>query len=58
VEKNIIPMTDYFIEIQAFCVSYMKLKGVTNLFRLASNEAQKQIFLNQQGNSGSSAALK
>ncbi|KAI8637040.1 hypothetical protein BD408DRAFT_396387 [Parasitella parasitica] len=58
VEKNIIPMTDYFIEIQAFCVSYMKLKGVINLFRLASNEAQKQTLLNQQGNSGNFAALK
>ncbi|CEP17021.1 hypothetical protein [Parasitella parasitica] len=58
VEKNIIPMTDYFIEIQAFCVSYMKLKGVTNLFRLASNEAQKQTVLNQQDNSGNFATLK
>lgn len=41
-------MKDYFIEIQAFCVGYMKLKGITDLYRLASNEAQKQIVLNQQ----------
>lgn len=41
-------MKDYFIEIQAFCVGYMKLKGITDLYRLASNEAQKQIALNQQ----------
>ncbi|GAN10824.1 phenylacetyl- protein [Mucor ambiguus] len=48
VERNIIAMKDYFIEIQAFCVGYMKLKGITDLYRLASNEAQKQIVLNQQ----------
>ncbi|KAL9539932.1 hypothetical protein MBANPS3_009977 [Mucor bainieri] len=48
VERNIISMKDYFIEIQAFCVGYMKLKGITDLYRLASNEAQKQIVLNQQ----------
>ncbi|KAG1098069.1 hypothetical protein G6F42_018061 [Rhizopus arrhizus] len=58
VERNIIAMKDYFIEVQAFCVGYMKLKGITDLYRLASNEAQKQIRLNQQGNSGSSTALK
>jgi hypothetical protein len=40
-EKKIIPMRDYFIEIQSFCISYMKLKGVANLFRLASHEAQQ-----------------
>lgn len=51
-------MKDYFIEVQAFCIGYMKLKGITDLYRLASNEAQKQILLNQQGNSGSSTALK
>ncbi|CAO3627667.1 unnamed protein product [Mucor hiemalis] len=42
-ERHIIPMRDYFIEIQSFCISYMKLKGVANLFRLASQEAQQQI---------------
>jgi hypothetical protein len=35
-------MRDYFVEIQSFCISYMKLKGVANLFRLASQEANKQ----------------
>lgn len=40
-ERHIIPMRDYFIEIQSFCISYMKLKGVANLFRLASQEAQQ-----------------
>ncbi|KAI8075798.1 uncharacterized protein B0P05DRAFT_546446 [Gilbertella persicaria] len=33
-EKKIIPISDYFVEIQSFCVSYMKLKGVAQLFRL------------------------
>ncbi|KAI9267577.1 hypothetical protein EDC94DRAFT_601283 [Helicostylum pulchrum] len=41
-EKKIIPMKDYFVEIQSFCISFMKLKGVANLFRLASQEAQQQ----------------
>ncbi|KAI9470837.1 MAG: hypothetical protein EXX96DRAFT_370482 [Benjaminiella poitrasii] len=53
VEKNIISMAEYFIEIQSFCVGYMKHKGVTNLFRLASNQAQQQQYnlMNQQGSS-------
>ncbi|GAA5810490.1 hypothetical protein MFLAVUS_003911 [Mucor flavus] len=41
-EKKIIPMKDYFVEIQSFCIPFMKLKGVANLFRLASQEAQQQ----------------
>lgn len=41
-EKNIISMKDYFVEIQSFCISFIKLKGVANLFRLASHEAQQQ----------------
>ncbi|KAI8384004.1 hypothetical protein BD560DRAFT_384591, partial [Blakeslea trispora] len=36
-EKNIISIADYVVEIQAFCVSYMKLKSVVHLFRLVSN---------------------
>ncbi|KAI7900812.1 uncharacterized protein BX663DRAFT_516610 [Cokeromyces recurvatus] len=47
VEKGIISMADYFIEIQSFCVSYMKYKNVTNLFRLASSSRQHNL-LNQQ----------
>ena len=35
-EKKMIPMSDYVVEIQAFCVSYMKLKSVVDLFRLVS----------------------
>jgi hypothetical protein len=40
-EQDIISMAEYFVEIQAFCVSYMKIKGVVQLFRLASNEARQ-----------------
>ncbi|EIE82723.1 hypothetical protein RO3G_07428 [Rhizopus delemar RA 99-880] len=40
-EQDIISITEYFVEIQAFCVSYMKIKGVVQLFRLASNEARQ-----------------
>ena len=39
-EKQVILMKDYFIEIQSFCISYIKSKGVAQLFRLASQEAQ------------------
>ncbi|KAI8332530.1 hypothetical protein EDC96DRAFT_451557, partial [Choanephora cucurbitarum] len=35
-EKKMIPISDYVVEIQAFCVSYMKLKSVVDLFRLVS----------------------
>ncbi|KAG1302212.1 hypothetical protein G6F61_010664 [Rhizopus arrhizus] len=40
-EQDIISMAEYFVEIQAFCVSYMKIKGVVQLFRLASSEARQ-----------------
>ncbi|KAG1172315.1 hypothetical protein G6F71_006462 [Rhizopus microsporus] len=40
-EQGIIHMADYFVEIQAFCVSFMRIKGVAQLFRLASNEARQ-----------------
>lgn len=45
-ENNIIPMKDYFVEIQSFCLSFIKLKGVANLFKLASQEAQQQQQIN------------
>lgn len=41
-EKDLIQMKDYYIEIQSFCLSFIKLKAVANLFRLASQEAQQQ----------------
>ncbi|CAO3662949.1 unnamed protein product [Rhizopus stolonifer] len=40
-EEKVIVMTEYFIEIQAFCISFMRIKGVVQLFRLASNEARQ-----------------
>ncbi|KAI7888608.1 uncharacterized protein EV154DRAFT_517194 [Mucor mucedo] len=41
-EKDLIQMKEYYIEIQSFCLSFIKLKAVANLFRLASQEAQQQ----------------
>ncbi|KAI9319277.1 hypothetical protein BX666DRAFT_1854245, partial [Dichotomocladium elegans] len=39
-DKHIIRVADYIIEIQSFCVGYLRLKDVSTLFRLASKEAQ------------------
>ncbi|KAI7851306.1 hypothetical protein BDC45DRAFT_224832 [Circinella umbellata] len=43
-EKRIIPINEYLIEIQSFCVGYFRFKGVATLFQLASSEAQKMGF--------------
>ncbi|KAI9249199.1 hypothetical protein BDA99DRAFT_524283 [Phascolomyces articulosus] len=43
-EKGIIPIAEYLIEIQSFCVGYFRFKGVATLFQLASSEAQRMGF--------------
>ncbi|KAI9280773.1 hypothetical protein BY458DRAFT_430423 [Sporodiniella umbellata] len=40
-KEKVISMADYFVEIQTFCVSFMRIKGVVQLFRLASIEARQ-----------------
>ncbi|KAG0166337.1 hypothetical protein DFQ28_004678 [Apophysomyces sp. BC1034] len=40
-EKRIIPRTEYFIEIQSFCIGFLRFRGVAALFRLVSGEAQR-----------------
>ncbi|KAI9020188.1 hypothetical protein CLU79DRAFT_756076 [Phycomyces nitens] len=40
-EKKIIRMSEYLVEIQSFCVGYLRFKGVAILFRMVSSEAQK-----------------
>ncbi|ORZ01078.1 hypothetical protein BCR43DRAFT_486341 [Syncephalastrum racemosum] len=42
-EKKVIGVTEYLIEIQSFCVGYFKFAGVAALFRFASCEAQPEI---------------
>lgn len=39
--KKIIQIADYMIEIQSFCVGHFRFKGVADLYRLASAEAQR-----------------
>ncbi|KAI8140750.1 hypothetical protein BJV82DRAFT_622452 [Fennellomyces sp. T-0311] len=43
-EKRMIPVSEYLIEIQSFCVGYFRFKGVATLFQLASSEAQRMGF--------------
>ena len=43
-EKRMIPISEYLIEIQSFCVGYFRFKGVATLFQLASSEAQRMGF--------------
>ncbi|KAI8077765.1 uncharacterized protein BX664DRAFT_389360 [Halteromyces radiatus] len=38
-ERHILPITDYMIEIQSFCLGYLKIRGVASLFRTVSQEA-------------------
>ncbi|KAI7863170.1 hypothetical protein BDF14DRAFT_1396049 [Spinellus fusiger] len=40
-EKHIIPMEEYLVEIQSFCIGYLRFKGVAVLFRMVSNQVQK-----------------
>ncbi|KAI7882508.1 hypothetical protein K492DRAFT_58982 [Lichtheimia hyalospora FSU 10163] len=40
-DKTIIQIADYMIEIQSFCVGHFRFKGVADLYRLASAEAQR-----------------
>ncbi|KAI8975595.1 hypothetical protein BDF20DRAFT_822731, partial [Mycotypha africana] len=56
-EKNIIPLSEYMIEIQAFCVTYMKVGGVANLFQSISahNHYNRQMMLMNQFNSNVSS---
>ncbi|KAI8987074.1 hypothetical protein BDB01DRAFT_719669 [Pilobolus umbonatus] len=47
-ENKIITAHDYLFEIKSFCVHYMKIKGVTALFRWISNETSNQQQQQQQ----------
>ncbi|KAI8368126.1 uncharacterized protein BYT42DRAFT_585360 [Radiomyces spectabilis] len=40
-QKQLMPIAEYFIEIQSFCVANLRFKVVANLFRVASAEAQR-----------------
>ncbi|KAF7730395.1 hypothetical protein EC973_002201 [Apophysomyces ossiformis] len=39
--KRIIPMAEYLIEVQSFCIGFLRFRGVAALYRLVSGEAQR-----------------
>ncbi|KAI9304576.1 hypothetical protein BJ944DRAFT_266633 [Cunninghamella echinulata] len=36
-DRNILPISDYMIEIQSFCLDYLKIRGVATLFRTVTH---------------------